>query len=144
MKLETKQYYQNKRDIKEYIDEFEELIDMSQYKDGLAIVLKFRHGLNVMIQDKIAELGTNQPSNEKPEQWYAMAQLFDQNCIANEAFQTAQNKLHAPSMAANNSQSVFPWMLVLQFSALTSSILQNRPITNTCVESTLQCLGNTP
>jgi hypothetical protein len=32
-----------------------------------------------------------------------MAQLFDQNCIANEAFQTAQNKLQVPSTAANNS-----------------------------------------
>jgi hypothetical protein len=103
MKLETKQYYQNKRDVQEYIDEFEELINMSQYKDGLAIVLKFRHGLNATIQDKIAELGANQPSDEKPEQWYAMAQLFNQNRIANEAFQTAQNKLHAPPTAANNS-----------------------------------------
>jgi hypothetical protein len=46
---------------------------MSQYKDGLAIVLKFHCGLNATIQDKIAELGTNRPSNEKPEQWYAMA-----------------------------------------------------------------------
>jgi hypothetical protein len=73
-----------------------------------------------------------------------MAQLFDQNHIANEAFQTAQNKLHAPSMAANNLQSVFPWMLILQFLAPTSSILQNHPITNTCVESTPQRLGNTP
>jgi hypothetical protein len=68
MKLETKQYYQNKCDVEEYIDEFEELIDMSQYKDGLAIVLKFRHGLNATIQDKIAELGTNRPSDEKLEQ----------------------------------------------------------------------------
>jgi hypothetical protein len=59
MKLETKQYYQNKCDVEEYINEFEELINMSQYKDGLAIVLKFHHGLNATIQDKIAEPGTN-------------------------------------------------------------------------------------
>jgi hypothetical protein len=144
IKLEMKQYYQNKCNIEEYIDEFEELINMSQYKDSLAIVLKFCHGLNATIQDKIAELGTNQPSNEKLEQWYVMAWLFDQNHIANEAFQTVQNKLHAPSMAVNNLRSVFPQMLVSQFSALTSSILQNRPVTNTRVESTPQRLGNTP
>jgi hypothetical protein len=59
MKLETRQYYQNKCDIKEYINEFEELVDMLQYKDGLTIVLKFRCGLNATIQDKIAKLGTN-------------------------------------------------------------------------------------
>jgi hypothetical protein len=73
-----------------------------------------------------------------------MAQLFNQNCIANKAFQTVQNKPHVPSMAANNSQSVFPWTLVLQFLVPTSSILQNCPITNTHVESTPQCPGNTP
>jgi hypothetical protein len=73
-----------------------------------------------------------------------MAQLFDQNHIANEAFQAVQNKLQLLSTAANNSQSVFPQMLVLQFSVLTSSISQTCPTTNTCVESTLQCLGNTP
>jgi hypothetical protein len=34
--------------------------------------------------------------------------------------------------------------LILQFLVLTSSISQNRPITNTRVESTLQRPGNTP
>jgi hypothetical protein len=97
-----------------------------------------------MIQDKIAELGTNWPSDEKPEQWYAMAWLFDQNRIANKAFQMVQNKLQVPSTAANNSQSVFPQMLVSQFSAPTSSISQNCPITTTHVEGTLQRPGNTP
>jgi hypothetical protein len=63
MKLKMRQYYQNKCNIEEYINEFEELIDMLQYKDGLAIVLKFCHGLNATIQDKIEELGTNQPSD---------------------------------------------------------------------------------
>jgi hypothetical protein len=72
-----------------------------------------------------------------------MAQLFNQNHIANRAFQTVQNKLQAPSTAANNLQSVFPWMLVLQFLVPTSSILQNHPTTNTHVDSTLQCPGNT-
>jgi hypothetical protein len=101
MKLEMRQYYQNKCNIKEYINKFEELVDMLQYKDSLTIVLKFCCGLNAMIQDKIVELGTNQPSDDKPEKWYMMAWLFDQNCIANEAFQMAQNKLQALSTAAN-------------------------------------------
>jgi hypothetical protein len=102
MKLKTRQYYQNKHNVEEYIDEFEELVDMSQYTDSFTIVLKFCHGLNATIQDKITELGTNWPSDEKPEQWYVMAQLFDQNCITNEAFQMVQNKPQAPSTAAHN------------------------------------------
>jgi hypothetical protein len=59
MKLKTRQYYHNKHDVEEYINEFEELVNMSQYKDNLAIVLKFHHGLNATIQDKITQLGTN-------------------------------------------------------------------------------------
>jgi hypothetical protein len=107
-----RQYYQNKCDVEEYIDEFEELVDISQYKDSLAIVLKFCHGLNATIQDKITKLGSNCPSNDEPDQQYMRAQLLDQNCIANEAFQTAQNKLQAPSTGANNLQSVFLQTLV--------------------------------
>jgi hypothetical protein len=59
IKLETRQYYQNKHDVEEYINEFEELVDMFQYKDSLTIVLKSCCGLNTMIQDKVVELGTN-------------------------------------------------------------------------------------
>jgi hypothetical protein len=55
-----------------------------------------------------------------------------------------QNKLHVPPTAANNSRSVFPQTLISQFSAPTSSISQNCPITNTHVESTPLRPGNTP
>jgi hypothetical protein len=44
-----------------YINEFKDLVDMSGYTDPIAIVLKFHQGLNVMMQDKIAESGTDQP-----------------------------------------------------------------------------------
>jgi len=39
--LETSAYHQNRRSTNEYIDEFRDLIDLSGYMEGLAIVMKF-------------------------------------------------------------------------------------------------------
>jgi hypothetical protein len=38
---------------------------MSSYTDPIAIVLKFRRGLNAMMQDNIAESGTDRPQDTK-------------------------------------------------------------------------------
>jgi hypothetical protein len=85
-RLESTRYYQGKRSVDEYIDEFDDLVDEAGYTDGLAIVMKFRRGLDRQIQDRIAELGMNRPSDNDPEEWYEAARLFDQNRAANEAF----------------------------------------------------------
>jgi hypothetical protein len=61
MRLESDRYFQGQRNVEAYINEFEDLIDMSSYTDPIAIVLKFRQGLNATTQDKIAESGTDQP-----------------------------------------------------------------------------------
>ena len=55
LRLESEKYFQGRRTVDEYVDEFEDLIDLSGYMDEIAIVIKFRHGLNPAIQDKIAE-----------------------------------------------------------------------------------------
>jgi hypothetical protein len=73
MKLETEEYHQNKRDVDEYVDDFEELVDLSGYTDPLAIVIKFRRGLNATIQNKIAELGKDCLGDNLPAAWYTMA-----------------------------------------------------------------------
>jgi hypothetical protein len=59
MRLESDRYFQGQRNVKAYIDEFKDLVDMSGYTDPIAIVLKSRRGLNATTQDKIAELGTD-------------------------------------------------------------------------------------
>jgi hypothetical protein len=41
MQLESDCYCQGKRNIEAYIDEFKDLIDLSEYTDPIAIVLKF-------------------------------------------------------------------------------------------------------
>jgi hypothetical protein len=57
--LESDRYFQGQRNVEVYINEFRDLIDMSGDTNPIAIVLKFRRGLNATTQDKIAESGTN-------------------------------------------------------------------------------------
>jgi hypothetical protein len=61
MRLELDRYFQGQRNVEVYIDEFKDLVNMSGYTDPIAIVLKFRGGLNATTQDKITESGTDRP-----------------------------------------------------------------------------------
>jgi hypothetical protein len=61
MCLESDCYFQGQRNVEVYIDTFKDLVDMSSYTDPIAIVLKFRRGLNATMQDKITESGTDRP-----------------------------------------------------------------------------------
>jgi hypothetical protein len=89
MRLESDRYFQGQRNVEVYIDEFRDLVDMSGYTDPIAIVLKFRRGLNLTTQDKIAESGTDRPQDNDHQGWYTAAHRFDLNQLANEAFRYA-------------------------------------------------------
>jgi hypothetical protein len=86
LRLESDRFYQGKRTVDEYLDEFKALVRRSGYKEKLGIVIKFRHGLNREIHDKIAESGPLRPDDEQPDLWYEAAQLLDRNCLANNVF----------------------------------------------------------
>jgi hypothetical protein len=73
MRLESDRYFQAKRNVEAYIDEFKDLVDLSGYTDPIAIVLKFRRGLNPTTQDRIAESGTDRPSDMDFEGWFKAA-----------------------------------------------------------------------
>jgi hypothetical protein len=92
MKLESDRYFQRRQTVDTYVDEFEDLIALSGYSDALAIVIKFRRGLNPTIQDKIAEMGQDRPGDRDPRGWYTAARRFDQNRRANEAFNSASTR----------------------------------------------------
>jgi hypothetical protein len=89
MRLESDHYFQGQRNGEAYIDQFKDLIDMSGYTNPIAIVLKFRRGLNATMQDKIAESGTDRPQDNDHHGWYVAAHQFDLNQLANEAFRYA-------------------------------------------------------
>jgi hypothetical protein len=89
MRLESDRYFQGKRNVEVYIDEFKDLVDLSGYTDPIAIVLKFCHGLNPTTQDRIAEAGTDRPQDRDFEGWFKAACRLDLNRLANEAFHYA-------------------------------------------------------
>jgi hypothetical protein len=89
MRLKSDHYFQGKRNIEAYIDEFEDLVDLSGYMDPIAIVLKFRRGLNSTTQDRIAESGMDRPQDRDFNGWFKAAQHPDPNRLANEVFHYA-------------------------------------------------------
>jgi hypothetical protein len=98
--LESDRFYQGKRTVNEYLDEFKALVRRSGYKEKLGIVIKFRRGLNREIHDKIAESGPLRPDDEQPDLWYKAAQLLDRNCLANNVFHgTAPHRTTIPPQA---------------------------------------------
>jgi hypothetical protein len=92
MRLESDRYFQGKRNVEAYIDEFKDLVDLSGYTDPIAIVLKFRRGLNPSTQDRIAESGTDRPQDRDFDGWFKVAHCLDLNCLANEAFHYASRR----------------------------------------------------
>jgi Retrotransposon gag protein/Zinc knuckle len=106
-KLETNGYFQGKRSVDDYIDEFRELVDQAGYREGLAIVVKFRRGLDRDIQDQIAQLVVGRPGDDRPEEWFQAAVSAEENRTANLLFhgptrvsapvqRTTENRFFAP------------------------------------------------
>jgi hypothetical protein len=92
MRLESDRYFQGKQNVEAYIDEFKNLINLSGYTDPIAIVLKFRRGLNSTTQDRITESGTDRPSDMDFNGWFKAARCLDLNRLANEAFHLASRR----------------------------------------------------
>jgi hypothetical protein len=59
--------------VEAYIDELKDLVDLSGYTDPIAIMLKFRRGLNPMTQDRIAESGMDRLSDTDFNGWFKAA-----------------------------------------------------------------------
>ena len=100
-KLEGTSYFQGRRTVDDYLDDFRDLISDSGYSDPKTIVVKFRRGLNPSIADAVATMASGRPDDLDPEAWYEAAIKFDQNQAANAAFRSAhavasQPKINAP------------------------------------------------
>ena len=98
-KLETSAYHQGRRTVDEYIDDFRDLVDMAGYKEGLAIVIKFRRGLQRDIQDQIATLPVGGPLDSDPEAWYQAALRCSANREANAIFHASPRATLPPRPA---------------------------------------------
>jgi len=81
-------YYQGNQTVDDYLDSFLILASDPGYTDPWTLVVKFRRGLKLNIQNQIATIPFGQPADTDPEAWYAAARRIDQARLANEAFQS--------------------------------------------------------
>jgi hypothetical protein len=88
-RLEGTGYFQGRRSVDDYLDEFRDLISESGYTDPKTIVVKFRRGLNPAIADAVATMAAGRPDDLDPEAWYDAAIRIDQNQAANAAFRAS-------------------------------------------------------
>jgi hypothetical protein len=88
-KLEGISYFQSRRTVDDYLNEFRDLISDSGYADPKTIVVKFRRGLNPSIADVVATMASGRPDDLDLEAWFEAAIRFDQNQAANAAFRSA-------------------------------------------------------
>jgi hypothetical protein len=103
-KLESTCYYQGRKAVDDYIDEFSELVEEAGYVDGLSIVMKFWRGLDRDIQDQIAELVQGRPEDNNLDGWYSVAHMFNTNRTANQAFHGTQRTM----VPSPNVRPMFP------------------------------------
>ena len=90
--LETNSYFQGRRTVDDYLDQFRDLIEDSGYTDPKTIVVKFRRGLDRRIASALASMAAGRPGDNKPEDWYRLAVRLDQNRAAEEAFQSSHRQ----------------------------------------------------
>jgi hypothetical protein len=111
MRLESDHYFQGKRNIEAYIDKFNNLVNLSGYTDPIAIVLKFRHSLNLTAQDRIAESGMDRPKDRDFDGWFKAARRLDLNHLANEAFHYTSRRPLTQSTPTPTTHSAPPHTL---------------------------------
>jgi hypothetical protein len=99
-KLEGTTYFQGKRTVDDYLDDFRDLISESGYSDPKTIVVKFRRGLNAAIADSVATMSSGRPDDLDPDAWYEAAIRIDQNQAANAAFRSAHHLTFQPKVLA--------------------------------------------
>ena len=86
--LEGTSYHQRGRTVDDYLDNFQALVSNTGYTDPWMLVVKFRRGLRLGIQNQIATMPYGRPANTDPDAWYRVVRRIDQECLANEAFQS--------------------------------------------------------
>jgi len=84
--LEGTSYHQGNRMVDDYLDSFQALVSDAGYTDPRTLVVKFRQGLRLGIQNQIATMPYRPPADTDPNAWYRAARRIDQARLANEAF----------------------------------------------------------
>src|SRR3981189_741726 len=107
--LHDDHYFQGKRSVDEYVDEFTDLLEDTGMKDGLHVVLMFKKGLDAGIRRRIAEMVDGRPNNKKLAEWILAAQRIERNTMADKRFASIINRptrtTPQPAVAARAPQA---------------------------------------
>jgi len=104
--LETTAYFQGKRMVDNYLDQFRDLIYDSGYTNPKTVVVKFCRGLDRRISTALAGMTYGRPSDTDPEAWFHLAVRMDQNRAADEAFHVSHRQPYVPSRPLAMSRPV--------------------------------------
>ena len=85
-KLEGTTWYQGKDLVEDYIDRFQELIDILEYSNDKTIVINFHKGLDPSIQNKVALLSDLAPDFDDPSGWYKASRRVSWKKEVNDVF----------------------------------------------------------
>jgi len=104
--LETTAYFQGKRSVNDYLDQFRDLIYDSGYTDPKTVVVKFHQGLDRRISMALAGMAFGRPSDTDPEAWFRLAVQIDQNHVADEAFHVFHQQPYPPTPSMNRPLAI--------------------------------------
>jgi len=96
--LEGTSYHQGNRTVNDYLDSFQALVSDAGYMDPRTLMVKFRRGLRLGIQNQIATMPYGRPADTDPNTWYRAARRIDQAHLANEAFQSVSCSVPSASL----------------------------------------------
>jgi len=106
--LQTTTYFQGKRLVDDYLNQFHDLIYDSGYTNPKTVVVKFRRGLDRRISTALAGMAFGRPSDTDPEAWFCLAVRIDQNRTADEAFHVSHRQPYPPTLSMNRPSGDIP------------------------------------
>jgi len=96
--LKGTSYHQGNRMVDDYLNSFQALVSDASYTDLRTVVVKFRQGLRLGIQNQIATMPYGWPADTDSNVWYRAARRIDQVRLANEAFQSVSRSASSTSL----------------------------------------------
>ena len=124
--LEGTSYHQGGRMVDDYLDNFQALVSDAGYTDLQTLVVKFRWGLQLGIQNQIATMPYGRPADNDPDAWYRAARRIDQACLANKAFQSVSH--FAPSAPIKTASARPPSLSMARLPSIPSLPVTPKPL----------------
>ena len=94
-RLEGTSWYQAKDPVDNYIDHFQEHINLAEYDDNKTIIINFQCSLDPALQNQVTLFGDGAPDFNNPEGWYKATCKVSHNRDTNEVFvEMNQNVMH--------------------------------------------------